>query len=51
MLWGGDSVPHNVATQSIDYNINNVRRVTDKVLKIADEFPLFATLGNHDTYP
>jgi len=50
-LWGGDSVPHNADTGSFDSNLDTLVRATELVKDGIKDAKLYATVGNHDTYP
>ena len=51
VLWGGDSIPHNVDTLTFDSNVQIMRNVTAEVLTQLDDLRIYPTIGNHDTYP
>lgn len=50
-LWGGDSVPHNADTGSFDSNLDTLVRATELVSGGLKDANLYATVGNHDTFP
>lgn len=51
VLWGGDSVPHNIDSQDDIDNYNIVKNITNIVRNILDDVRIFPAIGNHDTYP
>jgi len=50
-LWGGDSVPHNLGTITFDSNLDTVIKATELVKDNLKDAKIYATVGNHDTYP
>ena len=50
-LWGGDSVPDSISTLSLEGNVAQVKKVTREVMNSFPDTKIFATIGNHDTYP
>jgi len=50
-LWGGDSIPHNLDTISFDSNLDTLLKATELVKDNIKDAKLYATVGNHDTYP
>lgn len=50
-LWGGDSVPHNIGTISFESNLDTLVKATELVKNNLKDVKLYATVGNHDTYP
>jgi hypothetical protein len=51
VLWGGDSIPHNVDTLNLKRNVEIVKNITHDVKTGLHDFQIFPTIGNHDTYP
>ena len=51
VLWGGDSIPHNVDSLNFEDNVNILKNVTEIVAKELDGIRIYPTIGNHDTYP
>ena len=51
LIWGGDSVPHNVESQSAEDNINVIMNATKQITNALPETKTYVTIGNHDTYP
>jgi hypothetical protein len=50
-MWGGDSVPHNIGTITFDSNLDTVVRATELVKNNLKDVKIYATVGNHDSYP
>lgn len=50
-LWGGDSVPDAISTLTLEGNVAQIKRVTREVMEGLPDTKIFATIGNHDTYP
>ena len=50
-LWGGDSIPHNMDTISFDSNLDTLQKAFSLVNDNIKDSKLYATVGNHDTYP
>jgi hypothetical protein len=51
VFWGGDSVPHNVDSLSLESNVAIMRNTTKIVSDGLKGLRVFPTIGNHDTYP
>lgn len=51
VLWGGDSVPHNMDSISFDSNLDTLQKATELVKDNIKDAKLYAAVGNHDTYP
>jgi sphingomyelin phosphodiesterase len=51
VLWGGDSIPHNLDTLTFEDNVNIMKNVTSDVLNGLEGLKIYPTIGNHDTYP
>lgn len=51
ILWGGDSIPHNVDTLEFNNNVDIMKSITKDVQQGLSNFRVFPTIGNHDTYP
>ena len=51
VFWAGDSISHNLDSLSFDQNVHNMVRVTKDVKAHLKDLPLYAAIGNHDTYP
>lgn len=49
--WSGDSIPHNLATQTFKNDTKKMRWVTKVVERGLGSIPLYLALGNHDVYP
>lgn len=51
LFWGGDSLSHNIGTATLEESKINMNIVTKKLIDGFPDIPLFAAIGNHDTYP
>lgn len=51
VFWGGDSIPHNIESQSYDDDVSIMKNVTEIVADGLDGLRVYPTIGNHDTYP
>lgn len=51
VLWGGDSIPHNIDTLTFATNVQIMKNVTAEVIMGLDGLKIYPTIGNHDTYP
>lgn len=51
VLWGGDSVPHNLESISFESNLETLQKATELVKDNIKDGKLYATVGNHDTFP
>jgi len=51
VLWGGDSIPHNVDSLTEDRNIQIMELITKQVRAGLDGIKIYPCIGNHDTYP
>jgi len=51
VMWGGDSIPHNVDTITPQGNVQIMKNITAEVLTQLDGIRIYPTIGNHDTYP
>jgi sphingomyelin phosphodiesterase len=51
LFWGGDTVPHNVETQTAEDNINTILKATNLVTETLSSVKTYVAIGNHDTYP
>jgi len=51
VIWGGDSVPHDVHSQTFDEVVLYMNKTTDAFIEGLDGIPIFPTIGNHDNYP
>ena len=51
-LWGGDSIPHNMDSVTMESDVKTMKQVANQVsAAFSENFKLYVTLGNHDTYP
>jgi len=50
-MWGGDSIPHNVDTITLESNVQIMKNISAEVLTHLDGIKIYPTIGNHDTYP
>lgn len=50
-MWGGDSIPHNIASNTIDSSVKIMKDVTKIVSDKLKDFAIYPTIGNHDNYP
>lgn len=53
IFWVGDTISHNLGSQTAEENIRVLKNATEEVAKA---FPnhkgkIFPVIGNHDTYP
>jgi len=51
VLWGGDSISHNLESVSEESNIEVMKNTTQMVAEGLKGYNIFPTIGNHDTYP
>lgn len=51
VLWGGDSIPHDVDSLTFESNVETMKRVSRNVQNGLRGLRVFPTIGNHDTYP
>jgi len=51
VMWGGDSIPHNLDSLQIDNSVQIMKNVTKIVADKLSDYPIYPTIGNHDTYP
>jgi len=51
VLWGGDSIPHNIDSLTFATNVEIMKNVTTEVILGLDGLKIYPTIGNHDTYP
>lgn len=51
VFWGGDSVPHNLDSLNLPTNVEIMKNTTTLVADGLADYPIFPTMGNHDTYP
>lgn len=51
VMWGGDSIPHNIDTLTIETNVQIMKNVTQEVKDGLSGIHIYPTIGNHDTYP
>ena len=51
VLWGGDSVPHNVETLNLESNVAIMKNTTHIVADGLKDYRIYPAMGNHDTYP
>ena len=51
VMWGGDSIPHNVDTLTIETNIEIMKQITKQVQDGLGDIKIYPCIGNHDTYP
>ena len=51
VLWGGDSIPHDISTLKVSSNIATMKRVTKQMKEGLGNIKIYPTIGNHDTYP
>ena len=50
-FWLGDSIAHHLDSLTEEDNINSMVKVSRQVQKAFKDIPLWAAIGNHDTYP
>jgi sphingomyelin phosphodiesterase len=51
VFWAGDSISHNLDSLTFKSNVDNMVRVSSAVNDAFKGIPLWAAIGNHDTYP
>ena len=52
VLWGGDSIPHDVAAQTFDEVIEFMTKTTSIFTEGLEwSTKIYPTIGNHDTFP
>jgi hypothetical protein len=51
VLWGGDSIPHNLDSLQIGSSVAIMKNVTKMVADGFSDYAIYPTMGNHDTYP
>jgi len=51
ILWGGDTVPHDVHSQTFDEVVDLMNRTTDAFKEGLKGIKIYPTIGNHDNYP
>lgn len=51
VFWGGDSIPHNVDTLTLESNVEIMKNITAQVTAGLEGLKIYPTIGNHDTYP
>jgi hypothetical protein len=51
VLWGGDSIPHNIDTLTFKSNVDIMKNITAEVFSGLEGIRIYPTIGNHDTYP
>lgn len=51
VFWGGDSIPHNLDSLNLPTNVEIMKNTTKLVADSLKDYPIFPTMGNHDTYP
>ena len=51
IFWGGDSVPHNLNSQSVESNVEVMKNTTKLTVDHLKGYNIFPAMGNHDTYP
>jgi sphingomyelin phosphodiesterase len=51
VMWGGDSIPHNIDTLTFATNVQIMKNISAEVLTQLDGTRIYPTIGNHDTYP
>lgn len=51
VLWGGDSIPHNVDSLTLQTNVDIMKNITKDVKEGLAGIKIYPAIGNHDTYP
>jgi hypothetical protein len=51
VLWGGDSISHNIDALDIYSSVNMMKNVTKIMTDKLSDYPIYPAIGNHDTYP
>jgi sphingomyelin phosphodiesterase len=51
ILWGGDSIPHNLDSLTEEDNIRIMKKITTDIKNSFPDTRIYPTIGNHDTYP
>jgi sphingomyelin phosphodiesterase len=51
VLFTGDSPPHDVWNQSVQYNMNTLSYIMELLQLHFPTVPVFPSVGNHDTFP
>lgn len=50
-FWGGDSISHHLESLDFKENVASMKKVSSLVFDGLQGIPLYAAIGNHDTYP
>ena len=50
-LWPGDSIGHHLDSLSLELNVKEMIKVSQIVKEEIRDIPMWAAVGNHDTYP
>lgn len=51
LLWGGDSIPHNVDSITLESNVQIMKNITKAVVDGLEGIKVYPAIGNHDTFP
>lgn len=51
MLWGGDSIGHNLDSLTPEQVTNDQTKTTNKIKAAFSDIRVYPTIGNHDTFP
>lgn len=51
LFWSGDSISHDVTVETEIQVITKMKKIAGMVYDNFKETPVFAAVGNHDTYP
>jgi hypothetical protein len=51
VLWGGDSISHNLESITHEGVVEALKNVTRMVSDALEGIRVYPTIGNHDTYP
>eukprot|EP00753_Platysulcus_tardus_P007634 PLAT15323.1.p1 GENE.PLAT15323.1~~PLAT15323.1.p1 ORF type:complete len:585 (-),score=266.44 PLAT15323.1:219-1973(-) len=51
VVWTGDDPPHNIWSQSREYNLNATHTVTNLLSESLGDMMVFPALGNHEAFP
>ena len=51
VLWGGDSIPHNVDSITLESNVQIMKNITKQVVDGLGGIRMYPAIGNHDTFP
>lgn len=51
VLWGGDSIGHNLDSLTPDQVTNDLTKTTNKIKTAFSSVRVYPTIGNHDSYP